>query len=195
MSKFKEKNKEIKENIIDIIKNPIDKIEYVANESSSRFFKIAIVLILFWMTMLFIGSYYYTIRYWGVARIFKDILSVLKTILAPVIGIVVSAVIVLVLNKNNRKSFATIISTLTFAKIPVIITSIFALITIISKNLITIVALIESLCLIISSVLEYFAFKKLFGEESDKVFFGKYILIRLIYTGVSIIVMLLGIGI
>lgn len=193
VTNIKEKMKRVKEVIIDGIKNPLDKIKEVANESSAKFLKIAIILLILWVVIVFVGSFYDTIYYWGFARIFKNIFKVLKTILAPVIGILIFSIIVVLLNKSNKKSLLTIITTLTFTKIPLIIASLVSLLTLISSKIGDIVQPFCDLCLIISIVLEYFGLKNLFKEESDKVFFKKYILIQSIYIVVSLLAMLLKI--
>lgn len=190
---IKEETKATKGFIVEMFKNPLEKIKEVANDNSAKFFKTAIFLIIVWTIIVFISSCYSTIYYWGFSRVFSKILSVLKDILAPAIGIIVYSLIVLVLNKKNKKSLTTTISTITITQLPLIISSLVSLLTIISSNISTITIPFAKLCSVVAVVLGYFGFKNLFGEDDDKAFIKKYVLIQLIYYVAYIVIKLLGI--
>lgn len=190
---IKEETKQAKGFIIEMFKNPLEKLKEVASDNSAKFFKTAIFLVLVWTIVEFIGSSYSTIYYWGFSRIFKNILSVLKEILAPAIGILVYSLIVLVLNKKNKKSLPTIISTVTITKLPIIISTAASLLTLISSNISMVTVPFAKICSAVAVVLGYFGFKNLFGEEDDKVFIKKYVLIQIAYYVAYIVIKLLGI--
>ena len=190
---IKEETKATKGFIVEMFKNPLEKIKEVANDNSAKFFKTAIFLIIVWTIIVFISSCYSTIYYWRFSRVFSKILSVLKDILAPAIGIIVYSLIVLVLNKKNKKSLTTTISTITITQLPLIISSLVSLLTIISSNISTITIPFSKLCSVVAVVLGYFGFKNLFGEDDDKAFIKKYVLIQLIYYVAYIVIKLLGI--
>ena len=190
---IKEETKTTKGFIIEMFKNPIEKIKEVANDNSGSFFKTALFLIIIWTVVVFIESTYSTIHYWGFARVFKNILSILKEVLAPAIGIIVSALIVLVLNKNNKKSLVTTISTITITELPLIIYSIVSLLLIISSNISIITTPFGKICSTLSIVFGYFGFKALFNEENDATFIKKYVLIQVVYYVAYIVIKLLGI--
>lgn len=190
---IKEETKTTKNFIVDMFKNPLEKIKEVANNNDNKFFKTAIILVIVWTILTFIGSTYATIYYWGFARVFKNILTVLKEILAPVIGMLVYSIIILVLNKNNRKPLTTIISTVTIIQLPLIISALVSLLTIISSNISIVTMPFAKICSVITIILGYFGFKNLFGENDDKVFFKKYVLIQVLYYFAYIIIKLFGI--
>ena len=119
--------------------------------------------------------------------------SVLKKILAPAIGIIVYSLIVLLLNKKNKKSLTTAISTITITQIPLMLASLVSLLTIISSNTSIVTLPFSKLCSAVSVVLGYFGLKQLFGEEKSKDFIKKYVLIQIIYYVVYILIGLLGI--
>ena len=192
-TKIKEETKAAKKFIVDMFKNPLDKIKEVANDNSNKFFKTAIILVIIWTILVFIDSTYSTIYYWGFARVFKNILNVLKEILAPALGILVYSAIILVLNKNNKKSLTTIISTVTITQLPLIISSLVSLLTIISSNISIITIPFAKVCSVVTIVLSYFGFKNLFSEDNDQTFIKKYILIQVIYYIAYIVIRLLGI--
>lgn len=189
---IKEETKATKGFILEMIKNPIEKIKEVANDNSANFFKTSIFLIVLWTIILFIESGYLTIHYWQFSRILKNILDVFKNIIAPSIGILAYSIITLILNKE-KKPLTTIISTITITKLPVITASLLSLLTIISSNLNRIILPFANVCLTISVILRYFGFKYLFGKEDDKTFIKEYVLIELIYAVAYIVVRLLEI--
>lgn len=190
---IKEETKKAKGFLVEMFKNPLEKIKEVANDNSNNFFKTAIILVIIWTVAVFIDSTYSTIYYWGFSRVFKNILDVLKDILAPAIGILVYALIALVLNKKSKKSLTTIISTVTITQIPLIISALISLLTIISSNITTITIPFYNVCSVISVVLGYFGFKYIFEEDDDKIFIKKYALIQIIYYVTYIVIKLLGI--
>lgn len=179
--------------ITEMFKNPLEKIKEVAEDNSAKFFKTALFLIIIWVVAVFIKSTQQTIYLFGFSRVFSNILTVLKRILAPAIGILVYSVIVLLLNNKNKKSLTTIISTVTIAQIPLIIASIVSLLTIISKNIATVTEPFASVCSAVSIVLSFFGLKYLFGKEESKDFIKKYVLIQAIYAVCYIVIRLLGI--
>lgn len=190
---IKEETKTTKNFIIDMFKNPLEKIKEVASDNSNKFFKTAIILVIAWTILIFIGSTYSTIYYWGFSRVFKNILTVLKEILAPAIGILVYSAIVLVLNKKNKKALPTVISTVTITQIPLMLSALASLLTIISSNISLVTIPFAKICSVVTIILGYFGFKNLFGEEDDKVFIKKYVLIQVVYYVAYIVIKLLGI--
>ena len=192
---IKEETKTTKNFIIDMFKNPLEKIKEVASDDSNKFFKTAIILVIAWTILIFIGSTYSTIYYWGFSRVFKNILTVLKEILAPAIGILVYSVIALALNKKNKKSLPTIISTVTITQIPLMLSALASLLTIISSNISLVTIPFAKICSVVTIILGYFGFKNLFGEDDDKVFIKKYVLIQVVYYVAYIVIKLLGIHI
>lgn len=190
---IKEETKATKGFIVEMFKNPLEKIKEVASDNSGKYLKTAIILIIIWTILVFINSTYSTIYYWGFSRVFSNILSVLKKILAPAIGIIVYSLIVLLLNKKNKKSLTTAISTITITQIPLMFASLVSLLTIISSNISIVTSPFSKLCSAVSIVLGYFGLKSLFGEEKSKDFIKKYVLIQVIYYVVYIVIGLLGI--
>lgn len=190
---IKEETKKTKGFLIEMFKNPLEKIKQVANDKENSFLKTAIILVIIWTAIVFIDSTYSTIYYWRFSRVFKHILDVLKDILAPALGILVYSIIILVLNKKNKRSLTTIISTVTITQIPLIISELVSLLTIISSNITAITIPFAKVCSIISIILGYFGFKYLFEEDEDKVFIKKYTLIQVIYYVAYIVIKLLGI--
>lgn len=190
---IKEETKQTKGFVMEMFKDPLGKLKEVANDNSGKYLKTAIILIIIWTIIVFINSTYATIHYWGFSRVFSNILNVLKRILAPALGIVIYSLIVLVLNKKNKKSLTTTISTITITQIPLMIASLVSLLTIFSSKVSLITTPFSKLCSVIAIVLGYFGFKMLFEEEKSNNFIKKYTIIQGIYFIAYIVVGLFGI--
>lgn len=190
---IKEETKTTKGIIIEMFKNPLGKIKEVAADNSGKYLKTAIFLIAIWVILIFVSSCYTTIYYYGFSRIFCNILNILKRILAPIIGILTYSLIILFLNKNNKKSLIDIISTITLTQLPLMVASLTSLLTIISSNISIITSPFKTLCQITTAVLSFFGFKYLLGDEENETFIKKYIKIQALYAISYILISLLGI--
>lgn len=189
---IKEETKATKGFLVEMFKNPLETIKEVAQNNSGKYFKIALFLVILWTVLIFIGSTYSTIHYWGFSRVFANILSVLKRILAPALGILVYSIIALVMNKNNKKSLIDVISTVTITQIPLMLATLVSLLTIISSKISTVTSPFAALCETVAIVLGFFGFKYLFEEEC-KTFIKKYVVIQLVYQVCYVVIGLLGI--
>lgn len=176
----------------EMFKNPIDKIREIAKEDS-KYFKTALFVLAIWTIAVFITSSYSTIYYWGFARIFSNILNVLKEILVPIVGVLVLSLIIFILNKNNKKSLTSIISTVTATRLPLAISSVVSILTLFSRNFAKVTHSFDALCTVITIVLSYFGFKEIFNEKDNNKFTKKFVLIQVIYYLVAIVLTFLEI--
>lgn len=176
----------------EMFKNPLKKIKEIAKEDS-KYFKTAIFILIIWTIAVFIKSTYSTIYYWGFSRVWTNILDVLKNILAPALGILAYSIIIFVLNKKNKKSLTSIISTVTLAQLPLAIASVISLLTIFSYEFTKIIVAFTGLCAVISIILAYFGYKEILNEKEDSIFIKKFVLIQVIYYIVYIVLTFLGI--
>ena len=176
----------------EMFKNPIDKIREIAKEDS-KYFKTALFILVIWTIAVFITSSYSTIYYWGFARIFSNILNVLKEILVLIVGVLVLSLIIFVLNKNNKKSLTSIISTVTATRLPLAISSVVSILTLFSRNFAKVTHSFDALCTVITIVLSYFGFKEIFNEKDNNKFTKKFVLIQVIYYLVAIVLTFLEI--
>lgn len=189
---IKDETLKTKSFIGEMFKNPIDKIREIAKEDS-KYFKTALFVLAIWTIAVFITSSYSTIYYWGFARIFSNILNVLKEILVPIVGVLVLSLIIFILNKNNKKSLTSIISTVTATRLPLAISSVVSILTLFSRNFAKVTHSFDALCTVITIVLSYFGFKEIFNEKDNNKFTKKFVLIQVIYYLVAIVLTFLEI--
>lgn len=176
----------------EMFKNPIGKIKEIANEDS-KYFKTALFVLAVWTLAVFITSTYSTIYYWGFTRVFSNILNVLKEILVPIVGVLVYSIIIFILNKNNKKSLTSIISTVTATRLPLALASVVSILTLFSRDFTKVTLAFNGLCSAITLILSYFGFKEIFSEKEDNKFIKRFVLIQVIYYLISIVLTFLEI--
>lgn len=181
----KEEAKATKGFVLEMIKNPLDKIKEIANDSANKYFKTAIVLVIIWAAAALLGSLKYAS--------FKAILRYVKTALAPILTVIVMSLVIFIMNKKSKKSLVTVLTTITAVKLPVIAARVINLITLISSSASTITSEISGLFSVISTVFLYFGIRELYGENDEKVAFKNFVIIEAIYIVVSFIISYLGI--
>lgn len=189
---IKDETKKTKGFVIDMFKNPLNKLEEISKDGGT-FFKTAIFMIIIWIVAVFIKSTYSTIYYWGFSRVFSNIIDVLKNILVPIISVLVYSLIIFILNKENKKSLIEIISVVTATKLPIVIASIVSILTIFSYEINKLTIAFSSLCNVLTIVLSYFGYKAIFSEKDDKKFIKKFAIIEIIYCVVYVVLTFLGI--
>lgn len=179
-----------------MFKDPFATIKQIVNDSSNKHFKTAIIFIIVWMVAALVSSLfggYYSLSRFSFNLAFKQILSIVKAVIAPALSIIILSGIVYFMNKENKKSMITNITAIVTAKIPVIIASVVSLLTIIDSKVSLVTSPFAALCSVISVVLTFFTTKTIFGEEQNSKFFRKFVIIEAIYYVAYILVSLLGI--
>lgn len=187
----KEEAKAAKGFVGEMIKNPLGKINEIANDSSNKYFKTAIILVIVWMVAALLGVI--SFKYFSFRTLGTTLLNYIKTIVAPVLSVVVMSVIIFLFNSKSKKSLITVLTTVVTAKLPIIVAEVIALLEIISSNISPITVKVSTLAGIISVAFTYFAIKDLFGEEDDKSAFNKFLIVESIYIVVAFVVRYLGI--
>ena len=169
--------------ITEMIKNPLGRLKEIANDKENKDFKYAVVLAVIWMIVLAILhlSSYSSIDSFFAYSFTKHFLGLLKTIIAPIVGIIVMSIIVFAINKNNKKSFMTILTSITAGQIPVIVADILGLLRLISLSISKLLSPFSMFCSAISIVFTFFAIKALIGEEDNSKFLKTFVIIQAIY--------------
>ena len=177
--------------VTSMFKDPFGTIKTIVDDSTNKHFKTAIIFVAIWTIVVFIKAL--SIKFWSFDALFRNMLSLIKTIIAPALGIVVLSGIIYFMNKENKKSLVTIMTAVTTAKIPVIVASVVSLLTLFSSSAYKITSPFTSLCSVVSVVLTYFTAKSIFKEEQNSKFFKKFVAIEAIYYVAYILISFLEI--
>lgn len=176
--------------IVGMFKDPLGELKTIAEDGTSAF-KYAVILVIVWMVARAIRT---VIGVSWTFNIFGSFLfPLIKTLLVPVLSVLVLSGIIFVANKKKDKSLVTILSVVTAAYLPMVISAVANILRIFSLNISTITAPFASLCSIITTVLLYFGIKELLGENDDKKFIKTFVIIEAIYYIAYIILGFLGI--
>lgn len=181
--------------IKELFKNPIDKLAEISKGENNNHFKLLLIIAIVWVAVELISTSFAVSSYFWGSNFLNKTLTVLKSGVAPILTLVALSVIIMVLNKGQKKSFTTVFSVVTTAKIPVVIGEIIGLLTIISSNASTVTSPIKGFCTVISIVLLYFGTKSLYNEQEDKTFVKQFALIMGIFYIVKFAISFLGIAI
>lgn len=187
----KEEAKATKGFVMEMLKNPLNKIKEIANDSTNKYFKTAIVLVIIWALAALIGTI--SFKYFTWRNFFDTILGYIKVVIAPIGTIAVMSVIVFLMNKKSKKSLVTVLTTITTVQLPVIAARVISLLTKISSNAVKITSRVSSLASVLTTVLLYFALRDLYNEEDEKQAFKNFIIIEAIYVVAELVISYLGI--
>ena len=184
---FKNDAKATKGFITEMIKEPLERLKVIASGNDNKDFKFAIILVVIWVLCVGITnlSSYSTLSSFFSYGLSRHILSVIKAMAAPIVGLVAMSLVVFYVKKEEKKSFITILTALTAAKIPTIFARVLMLLTLISSKISSPLSYVSSFCSVMSTVFTFFALKELCGEEDNSKFFKKFIIIEAIYIAVA----------
>lgn len=174
-----------------MFKDPFAKIKEIVEDKENKNLKMAIIFIAIWIVAIFIKAL--AAKHWSFDALFRNILSLIKTIIAPALGILVLSGIVYFMNKNEKKSLTTILTAITIAKIPTIFASVFSLLTLFSYSAYKITSPVASLCAVVTIILTYFTIKAIFKEEQNSKFLKTFVIIEAIYYVAYLIISFLEI--
>lgn len=174
-----------------MLKNPLDTLRRIANDGKSTALKHAIILLIVWTVAVLINSIFGT--NWVFKYVASNILSVIKAILAPALGVITLSVITYVLQGSNKKSLTSIFTTVTIASTPIILVTVLSLLKLFSGNFVSIVEPLNQFGVILTAVFMYFSLKAVIGTEENSRFIKSFMLIQILYFLVYFVLTFLGI--
>ena len=184
-------------------KDPLGETEKITINSSNKYLKIAIIILVVWLVVIFASNVFSTasVYLFGVLgsfsnffeHFFSRFLDIIKEIVAPICSIAIIAALAYGFSKEKKKSFMHVASCVTIAKIPVVIAEIVSLLTLINTRITTFTVPFAGFCSILSTVLLFFTIKDVLGEKENKNIFWKFALIMGIYYAIEIVLSFLQI--
>lgn len=188
---LKNDSKEAKGFFFSFFKNPLGEIKKSSSSTDNKFIKIAIIIFVVWLAVLLVsnilsmattylfgplGNFAYFFQ-----NLFHNMFLLVKTLVAPVITILVLSGLVYGFKKVKNRSFLTIASTILIAKIPIVIANIFNLLTLLNTHFVKITSTFSGFCNVLSTILLFFAIKNLLEEDKNDSYFWKFALIMGIF--------------
>lgn len=189
---FKNDAEETKGFLKEMLSNPFEAVRKIANEEENVLNKVVMIMLVF-IAASFAYSLISVIKYGKYSGVLDNILSLVAGVLDPVFFVLAPSVMILLLNKENKKSLTTIISTIVVASVPVVINYLIDIVELVLSGISLITGPISTGLSAVALVLTYFGMKDLFGIEEHKDFIKKYAVIKV--AAALIIAILVRIGI
>ena len=172
--------------------NPIEAIKRAAS-SEEGIFKKAIMILLVYIVAELAYAILYVLKYGEFSGFMDNIMDIVSGALYPIAFVLVPAVIVYVMNKNNKKPLTTVIATMIVGAVPVIINSVIDLVDFFVSGLTIVTGPIGTMLSALSIILTYFGMKDLFAEEDDAKFIKKCAVIKVLAAFILVVLGRIGI--
>lgn len=172
--------------------DPLGKIKSIVEDNSNKFLKNALIVVIIWMAAVLIKQIFGTTSLWKYYG-FKQLLNIVLTTIAPAVGIIVMSLIIMIVNKENKKTLTQLITCITTARLPLAIAGVVSLLTLINSSISAFTTPFSKFCSVISIVLTYFVTKDIFAEKENSKFIKKFVIIEGIYYIAYFVLTYLGI--
>lgn len=166
----------------EMVSNPIEAVKRAA--SGENILSKAIILIVLWIALNVLGS----LTGFLPVKFEDKILHIIKVTIDPIVRVLAPALVILILNKNNKKSLITNICTMSVASIPMIAYSALRIVGNLVSGIYVIITPLHTALNAITLILIYFGVKELCEEEEDKNVIIKFAIVEIIAELTLIIV-------
>lgn len=189
---FKEGAAQTKGFLAEMFSEPISAVKKVALGEENVLFKAIIIMIIF-IIASFATQLVYVVKYGGLRGIGSNLVSLVVSVINPLLFIIVPAIVIMIMNRENKKSLTTVISTLVVAAVPNVINEVIDVIESVLVGISIISSPITTMFSAVAIILTYFGMKDLFGIEEDEKFVKKFAIVKLIAAFVLVILARVGI--
>lgn len=201
---LKKDSKEAKGFFFSFLKNPLREMKKATSSADNKYVKIAIIIFVVWIVLLLVsnvlsiattylfgtfGSFAYFFQ-----NLFRNIFNLIKTLVAPIITVLVLSGLVYGFKKVKNRSFLTIASSILIAKIPMVVASAFNLLVLVNSHFIKMTSTFSGFCNVLSTILLFFTMRDLLEEDKKDSYFWKFALIIGIFYIVKFVFSYLGIS-
>lgn len=173
-----------------LVKSPLETIKEIAEDTENKTFKTALLLVAVWAVVALIDRllYYATSKY-----ISFNLLSTLKVTIASILEVLAMTVSVYLLNKTAKKSISKILTSVSIAYIPSILSSVLWLLDNLSSKLSDILSPVGGLLSVVTIVLMYHTVKALSNEADETKTLKLFIKVEAVFYVIAFAARFLGI--
>lgn len=175
----------------DLFTSPIKTIKAIAEDKENKTFKTALLLVVLWAVIELMDQilYYATSKY---AEF--EFLPTLKVTLAPILKVIAMTVALFFVNNRAKDSISRVLTSVSIAHIPYIISSLIWLLYRVSSNLYDILTPISGILKVVGVVLMYHTVKE-FAKDDEENVFKKFVKVEVVYFIIAFAISFLGISI
>lgn len=181
-------NKEAKETksfLKEMLVSPFEKISNIA-EGKEEAFKKAIVLLIINIAAAVLTALINAFKY-SYGTVISKIGGIIMSAINPIIVIAVPAIIILIMNKTNKKPLTTVIATLVVTSVPEILCAVINIVASLLPALYIVITPVVATLSTIAIIFEFVGMRTLFGEEKET-FLTKFAIIKVISSLVFYII-------
>lgn len=188
---IKEEAKAGKGLLKDLWKNPVKTIKEIADDKENKSFKTALLLIIVWAVIELVDQimYYVTSRYADF-----EFLPTLKVTVAPILRVLAMTVALYLVNNRAKTSISKVLTSVSIAYIPSIISSILWLLYHLSTRITTLLSPISGLLRVISIVLMYFTIKEFTNKNDEESALKEFVKVEAVFYIIVFAISFLGIS-
>lgn len=187
---FKEEAEAGKGLLKKLCKSPIETIKEIAVDKENKVFKTALLLVAIWAIIELVDR----ILYYALSEYLDfNFLSTLKVTVAPILRVIAMTAALYFVNNRAKTSISKVLTSVSIAFIPEIVSSLLWLLAHISSNMSTILSPVGGLLSVISVVLMYHTTKEFVNKDNEENAFKDFIKVEGIFYVIALAFTFLGI--
>lgn len=176
---FKNDTKEATGFVKEMFNNPFEAVERVAREEENILKKSVVIMIVYIVASV-LCQIIYLVKYGSISSVGSNIMNLVSSVLRPILYVLVPAIIVFIMNKNNKKSLPVVLMTLIAAAVPLVAVEIIDVLESIVGAIRLVSSPISTGLASVSAILTYFGMKELFAEEENGKFIKTFAIIEVV---------------
>ena len=166
----------------EMFSNPIEAVKR-ASSGEEGILKKVIIIVLLHIVVMCAYKIIDVIRDYGITQILFHLDKIIWYSTKPLVSIILFSLIIYIMNKNNKKTLTSIVSTMVVATIPLVIFDLLELIRMVTYGVSAVAIFTNSLSTMffgIYIIIAYFGMKEIFGITEENKAIKKFSLVQLI---------------
>ena len=166
----------------EMFSNPIEAVKR-ASSGEEGILKKVIIIVLLHIVVMCAYKIIEVIRDYGITQILFHLDKIIWYSTKPLVSIILFSLMIYIMNKNNKKTLTSIVSTMVVATIPLVIFDLLELIRMVTYGVSSVAIFTNSLSTMffgIYIIIAYFGMKEIFGITEENKAIKKFSLVQLI---------------
>ena len=177
--------------LLKLWKNPIQTIKDIANDKENKHFSTALFLVAMWVMIEFADIFFYYVSNKYATFSF---LPTLKTIIAPILNVIAMTLAIYIVNNRAKTSISKVLTSVSVAYVPSIISSVVWLLYRFSTKMYTILSPVGGLLNVITLILMYNTVKEFVKKDNEESAFKDFVKVEAVYYIIVFAISFLGIS-
>ena len=172
-------------------KNPIETVKEIAADKENKTFKTALLLVVVWAAIELVKEilHYLTNEYASFS-----LMSTLKATIAPMLTVIAMTLALYFVNNRAKVSVSKVLTSVSIAYVPSIISSLLWILYQISYKMSTILSPVSSILNVLKIVLLYHTTKEFVKKDNEENAFKDFVKVQAIYYVIVLAISFLGIS-